>query len=336
MKGHGIDYKKLFATDEKTINDAIFKAEKVSLENFDKRIRFYAPSFASYKTEHYCASTTAFPSISITGSSCALKCKHCGGVVLNTMYPATTPQKLLSLCRDLKQKGAVGFLLSGGCQPDGSVPLDRFMDTTARIKQELGLTTVVHTGVVNEESAQAFKNAGIDAALIDIIGSDDTIQEIYRLDAKVADYERSLANLTNAGIPLVPHVLVGLHYGKLKGELHALEMIEKHNPAAVIVISFMPIHGTKMQDTQPPSPFDIGKVLVAARLMMPKTPLVLGCMRPRGKHQIETDSLAVRAGVNAIAFPAHAAVKLAERLGFGISFSPMCCSQVYVDIKQGF
>lgn len=256
--------------------------------------------------------------------------------MLNTMHPATTPQKLLALCKDLKNKGAVGALISGGCQPDGSVPLDKFIGTVARVKKELGLITVVHTGVVSKESAQELRNAGVDAALIDIIGSDETIQEIYQLDAKVADYEQSLANLNSAGIPLIPHVLVGLHYGKLKGELQALKMINRYNPSAVIVISFMPIHGTKMENTPPPSSMDIGRVLLAARLMMPKTPLVLGCMRPKGKHKTETDTLAVRAGVNAIAFPAEAAVKLAEQMGFRISFSPVCCSQIYVDIKQGF
>lgn len=335
-KGHDINYENLFTADGKTFHDVFIEAQKISWRNFGKKIRFYAPSFASYKTEHYRAPITAFPSISVTGSSCALKCKHCGGVVLNTMYPATTPKKLLELCKDLKAKGAVGALISGGCQPDGSVPLDRFIDTLEQIKKELGLITVVHTGVVSEESAQKLRNAGVGAALIDIIGSDETIQEIYQLNARVADYERSLANLNKAKIPLVPHVLVGLHYGKLKGELQALKMIKKYNPSAVIVISFMPIRGTKMENTQPPPPTDIGRVLLAARLMMPKTPLVLGCMRPKGRHKTETDTLAVKAGVNAIAFPAETAVKLAEQIGFQISFSPTCCSQIYADIKQGF
>jgi hypothetical protein len=176
----------------------------------------------------------------------------------------------------------------------------------------------------------------VDTALIDIIGSDDTIREICHLDAKVADYNQSLANLSNTGIPLVPHVLVGLHHGKLKGELQALKMITKYNSSAVIVISFTPIHGTAMENTQPPQPMDIGRVILAARLMMPKTPLVLGCMRPKGKHRNETDTLAVKAGVNAIAFPAEVAITLAEQMGYQVTFSSLCCSQVYADVKQGF
>jgi uncharacterized radical SAM superfamily protein len=252
------------------------------------------------------------------------------------MYPATTPQRLITLCQELKEKGAVGCLISGGCQPDGSVPLDRFVDAIAQIKKNLGLTIAVHTGVINEESAEKLKEAGVDAALIDIIGSDETIREIYQLDVRVADYEQSLANLSNVGIPLVPHVLVGLHYGRLRGELQALEMISKHEPSAVIIISFMPIHGTKMENVPPPTPMDIGRVILTARLMMRKTPLALGCMRPKGSHRAETDKLAVKAGVNAIAFPAEEAIKLAEQMGCQISFSSTCCSQIYIDVKQGF
>lgn len=256
--------------------------------------------------------------------------------MLNTMYPATTPQRLVTLCRELKEKGAVGCLISGGCSPDGSVPLNRFVDAVGQIKRELGLTIVVHTGVVGKEAAQKLKKAEVDAALIDIIGSDETLREIYHLDAKVADYEQSLANLASVGIPFVPHVLVGLHYGQLKGELQALRMISEYKPSAAIVISFMPIRGTIMENVTPPKPTDIGKVILTARLMMPKTPLVLGCMRPKGKHKNETDKLAVEAGVNAIAFPSEEAIKLAIQMGYDVSFSSFCCSQIYADIKQGF
>jgi len=85
----------------------------------------------------------------------------------------------------------------------------------------------------------------------------------------------------------------------------------------------------------PPSPEDIARVLVAARLMMPKTPLVLGCMRPKGKHRAETDMWAVKAGVNAIAFPSNEAIQLADSMELEASFSSLCCSQIFEDLKRG-
>jgi len=301
-----------------------------------RKIRFYAPSFIYYKSNHYCSSPEAFPSISITGSSCALKCKHCGGKVLNTMFPAPTPEKLVDVCANLKSEGAIGCLISGGCLPNGSVPLHKFTDAIAKIKQDLGLTVVVHTGITDFSMAERLKKAGVDAALIDVIGSDETIREIYQLSVRVEDYEKSLRALHEAEVPVVPHVLVGLHYGKLRGELHALEMISKYKPSAVIVIALMPIHGTPMEDVNPPSPEDIAKVLVSAKLMMPTTPLVLGCMRPKGEHKIKTDVLAIKSGVHALAFPTNEAVQLAKEMGLEISFSSLCCSQIFEDIKTGF
>jgi len=300
-----------------------------------KRIHFYAPSFMYYKTSYYHSSSKDFPTISVTGRGCALKCKHCGGKVLETMYPATTPRKLFDLCEQLNGKGALGCLISGGCLPNGSVPLGKFLDVIGRVKRELALTVLVHTGMINFHTAEALKKAKVDAALIDIIGSDETIRKIYNLDTTLNDYERSLEALDKAGINFVPHVIVGLHYGKLKGELNALRMISNYKPSALVIIAFMPIHGTEMEKVEPPKPTDIAKVTTAARLMFPKMPLALGCMRPKGKHRAEMDILAIKAGVNAIAFPEEEAIKFAEKHGYEVSFSSVCCSQIYLDSKTG-
>ena len=296
------------------------------------KIRFYAPSFVHYKTNYFCSSPKVFPSISITGSSCALECKHCNRKVLETMTPALTPEALFDLCVKLKNNGAVGCLISGGCLPDGSVPFEKFVDAIGKIKKNLGLTVVIHTGVIDFSSAKRLKDAGVDAASIDVIGSDETINEIYHLDVSVKDYERSLRAFHETGIPFVPHVLVGLHYGELKGEFEALKMIAKYSPSAVIIIAFMPIHGTPMENVIPPEPEEIVRILGSARLLMPDTPLALGCMRPKGNQRTKTDILAVRAGVNAIAFPAKEAILLAETMNLKISFSPLCCSQIFTDV----
>jgi len=314
------------------------KKELVSLiegsyfPNRTGKIRFYAPSFVHYKTNYFCSSSNAFPSISITGSSCALKCKHCNGKVLDTMYPAQTPEALFNLCVKLKNNGAVGCLISGGCLPDGSVPIGKFVDTITKIKKNLGLVVVTHTGVIDFSTTKRLKDAGVDAALIDIIGSDDTINEVFNLDVSVKDYDMSLRAFHEAGIPFIPHVLVGLHYGELKGELEALKMIAKYSPSAVITIAFMPIHGTPMENVIPPEPENIVRILAAARLLMPNTPLVLGCMRPKGEQRTKTDLLAVRAGVDAIAFPVEEAIMLAESMNLKTSFSSLCCSQIYADV----
>jgi len=294
-------------------------------------IHFYAPSFSYYKTKHFCSSNSEFPTVSVTGNSCALNCKHCGGKVLETMHPARTSTELFSLGMKLKENGAKGVLVSGGCLPDGSVPLGGFVEVLGRLKRELGLTVFVHTGIIGAETAFLLKKAGVDAALIDIVGSEETVQQIFNSKIGVRDYVGSLRALTKADLNVVPHVIVGLNGGRLDGEFNALQIVAQNStPKAVVIIAFMPILGTEMENTKPPKPIDIAKVVASARLMFPQTPLVLGCMRPKGKLRSETDVLALKAGVDGIAFPSEEAIEKAQKT-HKVAFSSFCCAQMYMD-----
>ena len=60
--------------------------------------------------------------------------------------------------------------------------------------------------------------AGIDVAMTDMIGAQDTIHDVYHLDRPVADFEKTLAALTATSMEVVPHIVIGLHYGRLLGE----------------------------------------------------------------------------------------------------------------------
>lgn len=297
--------------------------------NKTKEIHFYAPSFVNYKNRFFRSSLNTFPSISVTGSSCELNCKHCNKKVLNTMTPALTPDDFFEFCQKLKIKGAQGCLISGGCNTDGSVPLTNFFDVIAKVKNELGLTLAVHTGLIDFSIAKQLKDSGVDSVLIDIIGSNETINEIYNLDVTVNAYKKSLKALDDVKIPFVPHVLVGLHYGELKGEFEALKMIAQYSPSAVIVIAFMPIRGTLLEKVKQPKPEDVIRTVVCAKLLMPTIPIVLGCMRPKNKFRKRTDTLAVKAGVDAIAFPVEQAIEQAQSMGLDLKFWSVCCSQIY-------
>jgi uncharacterized radical SAM superfamily protein len=311
--------------------ELLYLINKGTLAPKTKAVRFYGPSFMYYKTSYYSSSPTHFPTISLTGAACALNCKHCEGKVLQTMQPAESPEKLFTLAEKLKQLGAFGCLLSGGCLPDGSIPLARFIPTIKKIKRELGLTIFIHTGIIRLDVAIALKNAGVDAALIDVIGSDETVKQIGNLNVTVRDCADSLKALQQAGLKFVPHVIVGLHDGKLKGELDALKLILPVKPSAIVIIAFMPIFGTAMAEIKPPQPTEIARVIASARVMLPRTPLALGCVRPKGKHRAETDILALKAGVDAIAFPHEKAVGYAKTQQYEFSFSPYCCAKIYTD-----
>jgi len=309
-------------------------SRNLSLKNFGKKINFYVPSFIDYKAYPFISRPNVFPSISITGKFCALDCKHCNGKILQTMIPVSTAEELVDVCKDLKVKGCLGCLISGGCLGNGSVPIDKFATAIAKIKQDLGLMVVVHTGIVDRSTAIKLKKAGVDAALMDIIGSNETIHEICQIEKTVEDYEQSIKALKESQIPFIPHIVVGLHYGKLKGEFKAIETISKYDPASVVIIAFMPMAGTQMEKTEPPTPKDIAGVLISTRLALPNTPIVLGCVRPLGEHRIKTDEFAIKAGINGIAFPSEETISLARELDLEISSHPICCSQIYMHCEK--
>jgi uncharacterized radical SAM superfamily protein len=170
--------------------------------------------------------------------------------------------------------------------------------------------------------------------MIDIIGSTETLKTVYHLDVTDQVFESSLNLLEQNEIPIVPHILVGINFGKLKGEKKALEIISRHKVAAIIVVALMPLEKTPMENMICPQPMDISRVILAARLTNRKTPLILGCARPIGKQKSETDILAIKAGINGIAYPSEEGYVFAKKNGFKISFSEMCCSLIYKEMDK--
>ena len=291
------------------------------------------PGMVHFDTPFYKAvNSHRFPSISITGSTCQLQCEHCKGKLLETMIPAATPERLFEACSRVRDEGGTGCLISGGSQKDGSVPLTDFIPTIKRVKQELDLDIVVHTGLVYTNMAEALAKAEVDAVMLDIIGSNETLKRVYNLDLSVDQLESSLSLLEESNVPIVPHVVVGLHYGRLKGELNALRILSRHRLAALVVVAFMPVDQTPMERVSPSSPMDVARVLLASRFMVPDRPLLLGCARPRGQHKSQTDVLAILAGVNGIAYPSREGYDFAMKKGLKIKISEECCALIHREI----
>lgn len=335
VKGDGKELlEQCFTKNGSGLNELFQKAYDVSREHFSNSIHFYIPGMVHYETSFYQPMEAHFPGISVTGRFCHLNCEHCSGKLLESMIPATTPQELFEVCRRIKNQGSIGCLISGGSLSNGKVPLKEFIPAISQVKQALGLQVVVHTGLIDASLAEALADANIDGAMIDIIGSNNTMKEVYHLDEDVSSFDHSLSLLEDNGIPTVPHIVVGIHFGKLKGEKKAIEIISRHNPAAVVIVAFTPLGNTKMEYASPPSPLEIARVVLASKLMMPEKPILLGCARPRGLDKVETDILAMKAGVNGIAYPSEEAHEYAKKLGLNVKLHEKCCSLIWKDMKS--
>jgi uncharacterized radical SAM superfamily protein len=168
------------------------------------------------------------------------------------------------------------------------------------------------------------KQAGVDQVLIDVIGDDKTLKSVCHLPFGVECIEVSLTALQRVGIPVVPHIVCGLHYGQMRGEKAAVAMISRFKVEQVAIVSLMTLSGTKMEKMHPPTPEAVADIMAEVRFTMPQVPVSLGCARQRGNRRLEV--LAIEAGVNRLALPSEEAVERAEAFGLDISYQDTCCS----------
>lgn len=287
-----------------------------------------APSFLDYDSDELpgCG-RAAFPTFSITGAACALDCAHCRAEVLRPMIPATSPEALEAEVRRIAgARHLRGFLLSGGSNRRNEIPYARYWPTIARLKRDLpGIEVAVHTGLIDAPRARAMAEAGVDLAMIDIIGAQETVREVYHLDRPVADFETSLAALCDAGLRVAPHIVMGLHFGALRGERRALEICLSQPISALVLVVVMPQPGQDARFAAPDADA-VGRFFLDARKAAPDLTVTLGCARPHGTARRRIDAYAVMAGLDAIAFPSDGAIALARALGRPVTPDPTCCA----------
>lgn len=293
-------------------------------------IHFYTPTFKSFQTsEIKSCGKNAWPAVSITGSDCKLQCDHCKTKILESMLPARSPEALWRVVNERIADGAMGMLLTGGSNHRNEVEYGPFYPTIRRIKQQFpDFRIAAHAALIDAAGAQAMADAGVDVAMLDVIGAQETITQVYHLRRSVSDFEASLAHLVNSPLKVVPHIVIGLHYGQLLGEWEALKIIRRNPPDALVLVVVMPYYAPKRKPFAAPDVDAIGAFFRAARAALPETPLLLGCARPPGIAKLQIDSYAVMAGLDGIAHPGDGVVELAARLGRRVRVTPACCSIV--------
>jgi len=303
----------------------IAHAWRIRNRRFRPLLGVSAPSPKVYRTGHFSNRPGRFVNISVTGARCSLRCDHCRGRLLHDMIPAETPERLVEVGKALRKRGCLGALISGGSVEGGFVPLGPFAGAIGELRRS-GLHVIAHTGLIDRDTAVALKDAGVMQVLIDVMGDRRTIREVYHMRRAPPDFRRSLLMMREVGLDLAPHVLLGLHYGKIRGEYRALQYITEAGPQALVVIALTRIRGTPMSEVTPPPVPEIGRFLAVSRILNPEVPLILGCMRQPGPEKPAMERLAIDAGVNAIAYPLDRSVDYARGRGLRPVFTEECCS----------
>ena len=291
-------------------------------------IRFSTPTFKAYSScDMEGCGKNSFPAFSVTAGGCALMCDHCQAKILEPMLPATSPEMLERKVRDMiATQDLQGFLLSGGSTKRNEIRYERFYPVIERLKRDHPrLKVAIHSALLDAPRARSMADAGVDTAMMDVIGSEDTIREVYHLERPVADFEATLAALCDTTMEVVPHIVIGLHYGRILGEPAALDIVARHRVHSLVLVVIMPFYA-KPGTFATPATGDVGRIFLEARRRIPDRQVLLGCARPPGMHRRVTDAYAVMAGLDGIAFPADGALGVAHAIGRPAAQEHACCS----------
>jgi len=320
--------------DIEDLEDAEFDAALIAqfenaAEGRDPRpLRFSTPTFKEYETTELSGcSKNSFPAFSITAAACGLNCDHCQKKILEPMITATSPGMLDQKVRQLIESQELnGFLLSGGSNKRNEINYTRYLPVVEQLKSDYpDIRIAVHSALMKKQQAKDMESAGVDTVMMDVIGAQETIQQVYKLDRPVADFEETLAALCSTTMEVTPHIVIGLHYGQILGEANALDIVSRYPVTALVLVVIMPFY-SKPGTFVTPGTSDVGRLFLEARERLPDKQVLLGCARPPGMHKRVTDTYAIMAGLDGIAFPADGAVSVAHTIGRPFEQAHSCCS----------
>ncbi|NWF92899.1 MAG: radical SAM protein [Syntrophaceae bacterium] len=313
------------------LNELQTEAFRIRKAHFGNELTFSFPSMIAFQHGGLSCQDERFVAISVTGKDCDLRCGHCKGILLESMASAENPETFSQVVDRLRSHGALGILVSGGADKNGEVPLMKFIPAIRAIKErDPQFKIIVHTGLIQEGPARELREARVDQILIDVIGDEDTIRQVYHLNKRVRDYEDTLWMLKEMGHHLAPHLIIGHHFGEIKGEWRALEIITRVGVETLVLVVIKPFPKTEMKQIQIPKPEETSRISAIARILNPAIPIRIGCIRPAHPSKAEMEKGFLRSGVNTIAYPLQGTIDYAEGMGFETRFEEVCCSLIGV------
>jgi len=260
-------------------------------------------------------------SVSLTGESCYLNCRHCGGKYLKNMSKLDEipdePGRYTSL------------LISGGVNERGEVPIELFKDDLRRLK-ERGYRLNLHTGIIREKRDLEFLKYA-DSVSVELVSSNEIIKDVFNADFTVDDYIRTYRTLENLNVNLHPHITLGLDCGRMRHDFKIIDLLEELNPPKLVVNLFIPTLGTEFENCEPPDLEKVEQFFELLNIRLKNTILFLGCMQPKGRYREKLQMVALRSGVRVVVKPVEGLIRMLRENEIEYKEFDECCSFVEVD-----
>ncbi|MGC4077247.1 MAG: biotin synthase BioB [Rubrivivax sp.] len=225
---------------------------------------------------------------------CPQSSRHDTGVAAAKMLDV---DEVLAKARAAKAAGATRFCMGAAWRS----PKDRDVEKVAALVREvhaLGLETCATLGMLEPQQARTLRDAGLDYYNHNL----DTAPEFYGEVIGTRVYEdrlQTLRHVREAGLKVCCGGIVGMgetraHRAGLIAELAALDPA----PDSVPINSLVRVPGTPLADAPPVDPFELVRVVAAARIVMPGSRVRLSAGRRELGDGIQ--ALCFLAGANSI------------------------------------
>jgi len=225
---------------------------------------------------------------------CAQSAHHSTGLENSKLMDVAD---VLEKAAQAKASGASRFCMGAAWRE----PHDRHMDALlemVRGVRELGLETCMTLGMLTDEQARRFAEAGLDYYNHNL----DTSPEYYPKIVTTRTYQDrldTLARVSEVGISMCCGGIVGM--GETRedriGLLVALATLPQH-PQSVPINALMHVEGTPLTGSQPVDGIEFARTIATARIMMPKSYVRIAAGRQQMSE--ETQALCFLAGANSI------------------------------------
>jgi biotin synthase len=180
-------------------------------------------------------------------------------------------------------------------------PKDRDIEKVAALVKgvkDLGLQTCVTLGMLEKHQARALREAGLDYYNHNLDSAPDFYNEIIGTRT-YQDRLDTLSNVREAGISVCCGGIVGM--GETREQRAGL-LVELANlnppPESVPINQLVRVEGTPLAGAEPVDPFEVVRVVAAARILMPRSRVRLSAGRRELGDGIQ--ALCFLAGANSI------------------------------------
>ena len=264
-------------------NDLLFQAQSIHRQHFN-------PNEVQVSTL-----------LSIKTGACPEDCKYCPqsaryqtGLESERLLEV---EKVLERAKEAKAAGSSRFCMGAAWRN----PRDRDMPYLLRMVQEvkdMGMETCMTLGMLTADQASQLADAGLDYYNHNL----DTSPEFYGDIITTRSYQDrldTLSHVRNAGMKICSGGIIGMGESATDraGLLVQLANLSPQ-PESVPINMLVKVKGTPLENEAEVDPFDFGRIIAVARIMMPASHVRLSAGREKMNDQMQ--ALCFMAGANSI------------------------------------